>query len=47
MWFSTSFLFKVFDSVENLPLIAFDHGLAEIVSNIVCGLSNEESGGMM
>ncbi|XP_066923807.1 lysosomal-trafficking regulator-like [Clytia hemisphaerica] len=41
------FLLKVFDWVENLPLIAFDHGLAEIVSNIVCGLANEESGGVM
>ena len=41
------FPFQVFDWVENLPLIAFDQGLAEIVSNIVCGLSNEESGGMM
>lgn len=40
------FLLKVFDKVESLPLVAFDHGLAHIICNILYGLANEKTGTM-
>ena len=37
---------QVFTDIESLPLLAFDQGLPDIVSNIVYTLANENSGSM-